>query len=393
MKARSRFVGIVMVVVVALLLILSLSAQAQSGAVGQAQPAAQAASGVVSKSMSEAEQAATLRYWTRETLAAAQPLAAPIDRGPSGVVTSQLGQMAVTAPPGYSMGGLPDADADRAARRAYPADWSAREEAAIQDAVAAQLAEAAPLAPEGTSQVYTSYIVNQLAPLWKQYPYRTIGRLSFSTSGGTSYCSASNVSGNSIIVTAAHCLYDSTNNVWYSNWAFSPAFRNTASPYGVFPAQTCWVLTTWVNLTGNYNINGWAPYDVGVCKMNNNSAGRPLSAAVGWLGRQWNFPYVVHVHNNGYPFRDYNNALITNAGKYLHSCVAETFQQAAEVLGAGCNRGPGISGGPWVAKLAPFVVTGWVDSVNSGLFIGTQNLYGARFNSNNIVVLCNAAGC
>jgi hypothetical protein len=41
----------------------------------------------------------------------------------------------------------------------------------------------------------------------------------------------------------------------------------------------------------------------------------------------------------------------------------------------------------------PFVVNGQVNSVNSGLFIGQQNLYGARFNSNNIVPLCTARGC
>jgi len=38
-------------------------------------------------------------------------------------------------------------------------------------------------------------------------------------------------------------------------------------------------------------------------------------------------------------------------------------------------------------------VTGEVNSANSGLYIGQQNLYGAWFNSNNIVPLCNARGC
>jgi hypothetical protein len=42
---------------------------------------------------------------------------------------------------------------------------------------------------------------------------------------------------------------------------------------------------------------------------------------------------------------------------------------------------------------APAVVSGAADGVNSGFFIGTQNMYGPRFNSNNIVVLCTAAGC
>ncbi|MBK8049651.1 MAG: hypothetical protein IPK16_22615 [Anaerolineales bacterium] len=77
----------------------------------------------------------------------------------------------------------------------------------------------------------------------------------------------------------------------------------------------------------------------------------------------------------------------------MRTCAAESFQQTTETRGMGCNWGPGISGGPWMIKYAPGVLQGWADGVNSGLFIGTQNLYGPRFNSNNIVPLCSAAGC
>ncbi len=63
-------------------------------------------------------------------------------------------------------------------------------------------------------------------------------------------------------------------------------------------------------------------------------------------------------------------------------------------MGGGCNWGPGISGGPWLVSYDPFnVTTSYVNVVNSGLFIGQQNLYGGRFTSNNIVPLCTAAGC
>lgn len=63
-------------------------------------------------------------------------------------------------------------------------------------------------------------------------------------------------------------------------------------------------------------------------------------------------------------------------------------------MGGGCNWGPGISGGPWLVSYDPFdQTTSYVDSVNSGLFVGGQNGYGARFNSNNIVPLCSSAGC
>ena len=116
------------------------------------------------------------------------------------------------------------------------------------------------------------------------------------------------------MLTAAHCIYDSTNNRFYSNWVLSPAYRAGATPYGTFAATQCWVLNSWVALAGSYAINTWARHDVGVCKMGNNSSGQTLNNAVGWMGRQWNQPYVRHLHDLGYPFRDYNNNVITELG-------------------------------------------------------------------------------
>jgi V8-like Glu-specific endopeptidase len=280
---------------------------------------------------------------------------------------------------------LADANAATEAQAAYPQDWAMLEESALAES---------PAAADGTPGVYTSYIVNQNAALWKTNGHIPTGRLSFTTPNGTSYCSASVISGNNVIVTAAHCVYDSTNNRWYNNWAFTPAYRNGAAPYGTFPYQTCWVLTSWINLVGNYAINTWADDDVAVCKMRNNSAGQTLSSRTGWYGRMWNYGYIHHVHNMGYPFRNFNNVNVANAGQYLRLCANETFQQANNVLGGGCNWGPGISGGPWLVSYDPFdQITSYVNVVNSGLFVGQQNLYGGRFTSNNIVPLCTAAGC
>lgn len=369
---------LVLTAVMALLAVV-LSAQA---APPTQESAAQQGGLTVSKTVTERQQAAAMTYWTRERMAAAEPFPMPVDSGPADIDASALQNPAAAGPIGYAPGGAPSPDADRQARTAFPADWAANGKTA--DAAPAMI----PASGMGTSQVYSSYIVNQDASIWKKGGNKLIGRL-YSTGG---YCSASVVSGNNIIVTAAHCLYDTTNNRWYSSWVFSPAYRNGTSPYGVYSANTCWVLTAWVNLGGGYNINAWAPYDVGVCTMNKNAAGQSLSAMVGYEGRMWNYGYVQSVHNLGYPWNDYRNIALTNAGKYLRLCTSETFQQASNVLGGGCNWGPGISGGPWVVGYNPWG-WGYVDSVNSGLFINTQNLYGARFNSNNIVPLCNAAGC
>lgn len=348
---------------------------------GQTQTAQAATnSQVVSKQVRPAQQAAAVKFWTHEALANAQPFPMMVDASadvPASVEDSAVGSA------GSSSAGMAAVGADSVAQKGYPADWAVQGE----DSFSLTDEEAV-----GGSQIYTSYYANYYTFNWKIYPHVWVGRLSFSTTGGTSYCSGTSISGN-VMVTAAHCLYDTTNNVWYSNWVFSPAYRNGTAPYGTFPASTCWVLSNWVNLTGGFSINGWTKYDVGVCKMGNNSLGQSLNAAVGWAGRQWNYGYDRSFHNMGYPWQDSNLAALPNAGKFLRLCTAESFTQTTDTMGMGCNFGPGISGGPWMISYAPGFAQGYVNSVNSGLYVGVKNLYGLRFTSSNIVPLCNAAVC
>lgn len=339
---------------------------------------------VVSIVISPARQRAALAYWTHARIAGAKALALPVDAGAAAVDAPAVEQPAATGPAESSPSGLALPDADRKARAAYPADWKASTAAVDEDVMADELA--------GTSQVFTSYIANPIAAMQTIYPHRWVGRLSFTTPAGTSYCSGTSISGN-VMLTAAHCVYDTTNNSFYSNWVLSPAYRSGSIPYGTFAATQCFVLADWINLAGSFAINTWSRHDVAVCKMGNNSSGTTLNNAVGWMGRQWNQSYIRHFHDLGYPFRDYNNNLLTNAGLFLRLCAAESFQQTTETRGIGCDFGGGISGGPWMVNYRPNSVSGNADGVNSGLFIGTKNLYGARFNSSNIVPLCTAAAC
>jgi len=345
---------------------------------------------VVSKSVSAAQQKTTAAFWTRTQIASAKALSLPVDNNPAKVDASALIPDTFSGLGSSAKPSAAAANASAVARKAFPTDWQADTATAAAAAVAD--ADSPADITAGTSQVFTSYYVNVWKAAQKIYPHRWIGRLSFKTSGGTSYCSATAISGNNF-VTAAHCVYDTTNNVWYSNWAFTPAYRNGSAPFGTFVATACSILTAWVNLTGSFSINGWTKYDVAVCTVGKNAASQTLNQAVGAAGRQWNYGYVRNVFNLGYPWRDFNNTLLTNAGLYLRTCTAETFTQTTDTLGMGCNWGPGISGGPWLVGYAPNAITGYVNSVNSGLYIGTANLYGIRFTSNNIVPLCTARAC
>lgn len=396
MKGRSRTVFVVVLAVLLLVMSLSLSAMAQ----GQRPFRGELISGgqvtvgnnVTSVTSSDEEAAASLAFWTKERLAGAKPLKTTVQAGPATMDLSAGDS--VSGPPGYTAGGAPAANADALARAAYPQEWAEADQAILATANQMPAFEDSPALADGTSQTFTSYIINQQAAVQKNFAHRVSGRLSFLTPSGTSYCSASVISPKNVIVTAAHCIYDTpSRNQFYTNFVFTPAYRNGNAPYGTFAHQTCWVLNSWIALAGGYAINTWADDDVAVCTMRNNSAGQSLSNLVGWFGRGWDWGYVQHFHTLGYPFRNTADALLTDAGKYLRSCQSESFQQAANVVGTGCNLSRGHSGGPFVVGYSLNNVTGQVRSVYSGFFIGTNNAYGARFNSNNIVPLCNAAGC
>ena len=394
MRVLSRFACIIALACMTLATGFTVEAQSDG-------PAAQPGKDPTIKVISPAEEKAVRAFWTREKIAAARPMEMPASTGSAEVMASAANESSAIGTPGRSPAGAPSPRAQALLRTAYAADWKMIEDASAAPTSSDMAAEADAEAAaqlnggelEGTSQVFTSYTVNHVASVQTLYPHAWVGRLSFTIPGsGTSYCSATVVSGNNII-TAAHCLYDSTLNRWYSNWTFIPAYRNGSAPFGTFSWRTCQILPQWINLTGNYSVNTWARYDVGVCTMGTNSVGVSLNNAVGWAGRQWNWPYVRHLHTLGYPFKNTSNVFLPNAGLFLRTCAAETFVQALDIRGMGCNWGGGISGGPWMSGYAPGTLSGWVDGVNSGIFIGVQNLYGPRFNDFNIVPLCRSRGC
>ena len=373
-------------------------------------------SAVTTIEISAAEQEAALAYMTRERIASAEAMEMQQATVPTAAEAAAMAAEAKAAPlgaPQFAKPGRAALNADQVAAAAYAADWAqsaltAEQEAALEAGLEAeaQAAAAAPDAVDGTSQIYTSYIANWVSAMQTQYPHKWVGRLTFSTPSGTSYCSATVLGGNNI-VTAAHCLYDTpSRNAWYTNRVFTPAYRNGSAPYGSFAASTCTILTVYVNKSGAYNIASWAPFDIGVCTMGRNSANQTINTAVGWAGSAWDYGYTRHVFNMGYPLRNNGGTLLSWAGAYLRLCSAETFNYSTNVRGMGCNWGGGISGGPWFdhRTLAsptaygtdgywPGRVSGYVTSVNSGGFVGVPNIYGARFTNTNFRPLCDVRGC
>lgn len=286
--------------------------------------------------------------------------------------------------PGTTKGKAPSPKARRDAQRLYPNEWRgiAKSPRAEQSSWMDTTHPGGAFMHVGTRDVLTQYCEDCLIPN-TYYPEVAIGKL-FSSAGT---CSASVVSGNNVIVTAAHCCYDRSRKQWIGGWTFAPAYRNGYAPFGTYDWSSATVLTSWVN-------NGDIPSDVCLIRLQNDSRGRGITYYTGWLGRSWDWPSEQVHHALGYPGN------LGNANE-LELCVSESFSPdsgcgGSGVLNTGCTMTYGSSGGPWIRN---YRSDNWVNSVVhgydsdscTGAFGKTFN--GARFTSGNIVTLCNAAGC
>jgi V8-like Glu-specific endopeptidase len=329
-------------------------------------------------------------FWTKDRIKNTPAFQMPVDYGPNVVDAAVAGLAEEVLDPIIIPGGAADADADEVAKEAYRRDWQELEdELALEQTMDTDVDEEV-----GTPRIYTYWDYNSMSPMNTWYPHRRVGRLSFSTPTGTGYCSATVIK-NNYIVTAAHCVYDTAANRFYTNWVFIPAYKNGSAPYGTFSWTSATVLNTWINLSGSYSINNWARYDVAIIKLGNNSAGRTVNSMVGYMGYGINWGYNNLWFNSGYPWRNFQLNTISYPGAYQRACIDEGFQQATNVVGGGCIWGSGISGGSWLVSYRPNISTSTyntapnnIGSVNSGLFVGVDNLYGGIFRSDNIGLLC-----
>ncbi len=270
------------------------------------------------------------------------------------------------------------------AQKLHPEDWERIHKSSLghttsmlRDDIGGTL-----LLTAGSPDVFTQYCEGcpQVNP---DAPSAAIGRL-FSNAGS---CTASVISGNNVIVTAAHCCYDRASNGWIGGWSFSPAYDNGNAPLGTFDWSSATVLNSWIN-------NGDIPSDVCVINLQNDSAGHGVAYYTGWLGRAWDWGSDQELHALGYPGN------LGNA-QTLELCTSETFSPDSScggdgVLNMGCSMTYGSSGGPWVMSYrggdwVNATVHGYDSQSCTGTFGKTFN--GPRFTSGNIATLCSAAGC
>lgn len=279
---------------------------------------------------------------------------------------------------GTSSGGRPNPDAEAEARTTFSEQWRGLDSNISIENLGEESRAPGVL---GTADVYTQYSENGLHQRW---PQRTVGKL-FTNSGS---CTASVVSPNNVIVTAAHCCYNRSSGSWIRGWQFAPAYSDGFAPYGMFNWTRAQIVPRWIS-------HGDRQSDVCAIKLGNNSAGRSVTYYTGWLGRSWNHGTTQVHHSIGYPGN-------IGGGNRMELCVSESFNPSSgcggsSVLNTGCSMTYGASGGPWIRgyrggpNQVNSVVSGYDNSSCTGTFGQTYN--GPRFTSSNIVYVCDRIGC
>ncbi len=286
--------------------------------------------------------------------------------------------------PNLTGGGNAPSFGDYMARNDFPDAWKVVDKvAASENNRATGIPDIAP--QDGPHYPFTRFLGNYYTSQWTVPPWNKIGKLYFNVpGGGSSYCTASVASGNSVILTAAHCAY-TRGAGWNYNFVFVPADRYGAAPYGSYGWQTATILTDWINIGGRR-------HDVAAIKLTGErSTGLPVVNYVGWLGRSWDWGYEQWTYSHGYASNF--------STQYTNVCAGWTFyapSEGTDVLVQGCDMTYGSSGGPWLRNFTHNSHAGnHVNSVVSGPHIGAFGTYyvGARFSSSNLVPICNAIGC
>lgn len=242
---------------------------------------------------------------------------------------------------------------------------------------------------DGAHHPYTTLAGNYSTSQWQAPPWNKIGKLYFTFPNGTAgSCTASVISPNAIIVTAAHCTY-TIGQGYHSAFRFVPAERNGVAPYGEYGWQQVFLHPCWA--PGCAGGAGARRYDVALIRLSNElTTGLPVSHYVGSLGRASNYSYSQYMHSIAYS--DFGDR------RYTVICAGQTYDapsEGSDVVVQGCNM-IRSNGGSWLMNYTANSHSGnQVASVIVGPHNGASGTAhaGPRFNTDNIEYLCRRALC
>jgi hypothetical protein len=165
------------------------------------------------------------------------------------------------------------------------------------------------------------------------------GKVFFSDGAANYVCSGTALtSGNeSVVWTAGHCVNEGP-GAFYTNWAFVPAYKDGARPYGTWTARRLLTTAAW-GQGGDFS------YDLGAAAVN-TSGEQTLTDVVGSRGAGFNLPAQQRYLSHGYP------AAPPFSGGRMFICdsnlgTRDPFTNP-QTMGIGCDMTGGSSGGGWV---------------------------------------------
>ncbi len=203
---------------------------------------------------------------------------------------------------------------------------------------------AAGKSPQDAGSLGEQFSSSQLIPQTADqvFPYRTVGKLFFTTPSGNKTCSAS-VIANRLVLTAGHCVHSGNGSAsgYYSNWTFVPAYHNGTAPYST------WTVSAFVASAPWYSGGGTVPNasDLAILEIKDqaiNGVVRHISSVIGKLGLHTLATIPNHAHMLGYPGN-------LDSGQLMHQVIAQSAMAVApNNVEYGSDMSTGAGGGPWV---------------------------------------------
>lgn len=231
----------------------------------------------------------------------------------------------------------------------------------------------------------------------------TTGKVLFALGSSFFVCSASLVqdsrSGESLVLTAGHCVYDNENNRFATNWMFIPNYDAAPASLdtgGLFCAGTlygCWTAESLVVHSGFASEPGFTAnailHDFAFAVLGEGGHDTTLAESLGTQGIVFtDVSKNTPVHAFGYP-----QAAPYNGTDLVYCSGGVNFDNRLFKLTykLGCDMTGGASGGPWFRSFNEGTGQGTLISVNSYKYSNdASSMYGPKFNSDTADVYSSA---
>jgi len=168
------------------------------------------------------------------------------------------------------------------------------------------------------------------------------GRAFFTMNKLNYVCSGSvvNAANRDTVVTAGHCVFNSTGKEFATNWVFVPQYDSGNRPHGTFTSRRLATKQLWKD-KADYN------HDVAIVLLNKDENGQHVQDITGAFGISLNAVKKATTNAFGFPMN-------INNGETMSTC-ADTSVAASILLLSSfkglqikCGMGGGASGGPWL---------------------------------------------